>query len=189
MSSRSIWFVSDTHFNHGNILKFRTKYPDGDLVRPGFLDVQHMNETMIENWNSVVKPNDIVYHLGDVAFGNVTDMENILNRLNGKKRLILGNHDKFDILVYRRHFKKIGSWRSFGEFEKKFVACHYPLHADSFIYRSGGLDGFCVHGHIHEKVVLKEGSDQPDPRYINVCVERRRYTPIHIDDLMKEMKT
>lgn len=66
---RDIWLISDTHFNHANILKF-TDSRTGLPVRPGFESVDHMNEHMIERWNSVVKPGDIVYHLGDVVMGN-----------------------------------------------------------------------------------------------------------------------
>lgn len=180
----NIWFISDQHFQHKNILKF-TNY-SGEPVRPEFTDVDHMDEIMINNHNSVVKPEDKVYFLGDVSFGNVTKFENIMRRLNGKKRLILGNHDMFDIQIYARHFGKIGSWRSFGEFSKPFVCCHYPLHSDSFSERKG-KPGWCVHGHIHRNTVKQSGSQVPDKRYINVCVEMRNYTPVHIDDLLKEM--
>jgi calcineurin-like phosphoesterase family protein len=187
-----IWFISDTHFNHANILTFKTNTPDGELIRPGFKDVDHMNEVMIENWNKVVKPGDKIYHLGDVSFGNEAKYNAVMRRLNGRKRLILGNHDNFDMSYYQSHFQKIYSWRSFGQFSKAFICCHYPLHTQSFQYRKSG-PGWCVHGHIHEKLVRKENKDgtilaAPDPRYINVCVEQRNYTPIHLDELLKEMK-
>lgn len=152
-----------------------------------------MNEVMIENHNKVVKDGDKIYFLGDTALGNVKDFHNIMRRLKGKKRLILGNHDKFDLPVYLKYFEKISSWRAFGEFKKKFVACHYPLHPHSFQYRKGS-PGFCLHGHIHEKLVRKNTdkdlrpTGMPDPIYVNVCVERRQYTPVHLEDLMKEMK-
>lgn len=188
-----IYFISDTHLSHNNILTFRTDTPNGELIRPGFENIEHMNETIIENWNKVVKPSDKIYHLGDVALGNVKDFHNIMRRLNGKKRLILGNHDKFDLPVYMKYFQKISSWRSFGEFEKKFVACHYPLHHHAFQYRKGS-PGWCVHGHIHEKLVRINTDKElrpigmPDSRYINVCVEHRNYTPVHLDTLLSEMR-
>lgn len=88
----NIWIISDTHFNHKNILGFTDsegKKFRGDL----FKDVSDMNEQMIYNWNSVIKPEDKVYHLGDVYFGSQPEADAILSRLMGKKRLIVGNHD------------------------------------------------------------------------------------------------
>lgn len=199
-----IWFISDTHFNHANILTFRHG-ENGPLIRPGFENVEHMNETMIENWNKVVKAGDKVYHLGDVALGNIRDFHRIVSRLNGQLRLSIGNHDMFDMDDYLRFrkteteaqtweytrpngsvkiFERVMSWRQFRNMPIPFIACHYPLHEDA-TYGRGGIV-FQVHGHIHERVVMK--GNQPDPRYINVCVEKRNYTPIHIDELQEIMK-
>lgn len=172
-----IFFISDTHFSHNNILTFKDK--DDKFIRPGFKDIDEMNETIIQNWNKTVSPNDKIYHLGDVSFRNPDAMHSVLSRLNGRKRLIMGNHDTMDIMHYAKHFEKIGSWRTFkGIASHPFVACHYPLHTDSFNYRGVG---YCVHGHIHERV-MKE------PNFINVCVEKTNYTPVHIDDLIARMK-
>ena len=87
----NVWFCSDHHFNHTNILSF-INY-SGEKVRPEFSTVEQMNEVMIENHNARVKPNDKVYFLGDVGF-NTASLDTILPRLNGKKRLILGNHER-----------------------------------------------------------------------------------------------
>jgi len=70
--ARDIWVISDTHFDHANILNFTDKV--GKPTR-NFADVDEMNETMIANWNSVVKPGDKVYHLGDVLFGTQTRVD------------------------------------------------------------------------------------------------------------------
>ncbi|MBQ4059987.1 MAG: metallophosphoesterase, partial [Lachnospiraceae bacterium] len=79
-----VFFTSDTHFYHSNIINF--------CGRP-FKNVEVMNETLIANWNSVVGPDDIVFHLGDFCLGGSAEWTNILNRLNGKIYLIVGNHD------------------------------------------------------------------------------------------------
>lgn len=79
------WFVSDTHFGHKNIIKYSN--------RP-FNSVEEMDALMIQNWNKLVKPNDTVYHLGDFAFGKFEFVRDVIRELNGKKHLILGNHDK-----------------------------------------------------------------------------------------------
>lgn len=176
----NIWFISDTHFNHDRVLIFSDK--TGKLIRSGFKDVDHMNETIIDNWNKVVSPQDKIYHLGDVSFKNPDAMDKVLSRLNGKKRLIMGNHDTMDIKHYAKHFQKIGSWRQFKDMPKPFIACHYPLHDDSLHGRNVVYN---VHGHIHERVVMRQ--NVPDNRYINVCVEKTGYAPVHIDDLMKRM--
>jgi calcineurin-like phosphoesterase family protein len=78
----NIWIISDTHFNHKNILKYENRPVD-------------FNEVIINNWNSRVASEDIVIHLGDVIFGydKETNLPPILNRLNGKKVLARGNHD------------------------------------------------------------------------------------------------
>src|SRR5688572_21270703 len=99
-----IWVISDTHFNHENIIKY--------CGRP-FKDAKSMNECMVERWNETVKPQDKVYHLGDVYMGGGFDREHTLNllcNLNGKKRLILGNHDNGKDQILQRVFQKIDVW-------------------------------------------------------------------------------
>ena len=76
-----IWVISDTHFNHSNILTFSDKV--GNPVR-AFSSVEEMNEIMIDRWNSVVKPGDKVYHLGDVLFGDKEAFSRLWPRLNGR---------------------------------------------------------------------------------------------------------
>ena len=79
-----IYFIADTHFNHENIIKY--------CNRP-FKNTEEMNEYIIKKWNSVVKSEDIVYHLGDVGFGTIDELKKLLAKLNGTKILVMGNHD------------------------------------------------------------------------------------------------
>ena len=79
-----VFFTSDTHFYHGNIIRF--------CNRP-FKDVEMMNETIISNWNNTVGQDGIVFHLGDFCLGGSAEWSKILDRLNGKIYLIMGNHD------------------------------------------------------------------------------------------------
>jgi len=177
-----IWFTSDTHFGHADILTFPGY--DGQLIRPGFMDINHMDEQLICNWNAVVKPTDKVYHAGDFGYS----ISKYRPRLNGTINLIVGNHDKLRQKDFA-HFKSIYSWRYFSakEVAKPFVLSHYPLHLMAFDYKGGASCKHNVHGHIHEKVVLK--GNMPDPQYINICVERTNYTPVHIDTLQNKMKS
>lgn len=82
-SGNNLFFVSDTHFFHKNIIDF--------CNRP-FSSVEEMNEAIINNWNNVVSPNDYVFHLGDFCFGGSPAWDKCLDSLNGRKFLVLGNH-------------------------------------------------------------------------------------------------
>jgi Predicted phosphoesterase or phosphohydrolase len=191
----NIWFISDQHHCHANILTFRNEVT-GELIRPGFKDVDEMDETMIERYNSVVTDQCKVYFLGDVCFGNKEKLERIMRRLKGKKRLCLGNHDaqSYKITEYAKYFQKVMLWRQFKDMPYPFIACHVPMHTDGLYGRSCAWN---VHGHIHERIVYTEfnmmsyihgGLQEPDKRYINVCVEQTNYTPVHMDELQQRMK-
>lgn len=86
-----IWLIADTHFNHKNIIKY--------CNRP-FSSIEEMNETLINNWNSVVKNNDRVFMLGDFCLSGKDKIIKIGNQLNGRKTLIIGNHDSASLRVY-----------------------------------------------------------------------------------------
>lgn len=151
----------------------------GKPVRAGFRDADHMDEVMIERWNRVVQDGDKVYHLGDVGFDQ-ENLSRVLPRLRGQKRLILGNHDGQDMGFYRKHFKKIMSWRHFTDNGLAIICTHFPLHPSSFL---GRYDGRCinVHGHIHARTIN-------DPRYVNISVEQIDYTPVNYDWLMSRAR-
>lgn len=163
------FLISDTHFSHANILNF--KESDGSPCRD-FSSVQEMDETMVDNWNRVVKPEDKVYHLGDVCFKNA-HLE-ILSRLNGTKVLIKGNHDNLKPAQYLKYFKDI---RSYWVLDK-FVLSHIPLHTASVLRWKAN-----IHGHLHNDVITYNSGYTVDSRYINVCVERINYTPVSFDSI------
>lgn len=159
---REIFVISDTHFGHNNIIRY--------CNRP-FSDVSDMNTVMIDRWNKTVRPQDIVYHLGDVYFG---EKGRCLEVLNGHKRLILGNHDNGKDQYLLCHFEKILVWRMFPEF--KLLLTHVPVHYSQ-------LKDKCpvnVHGHVHNN---PEPGLREDRRYKNVSVEMINYTPVHISEL------
>jgi calcineurin-like phosphoesterase family protein len=163
---RDIFIISDTHFGHANILRF-TDSTTGARVRPHWETVEAMDEHMIDRWNSTVQDSDIVYHLGDVYMRNGTE---ILPRLKGRKRLILGNHDNGKDQNLLKHFEKIMVWRMFPEFN--CLLTHVPVH-ESTLFKVE----YNLHGHIHQNA-------SPTARHINCCVEVQDYTPKHIEELV-----
>lgn len=170
-----IWFISDHHFFHENILKFTGD--DGKRIRPEFSTVDEMNWSMVESWNNIVKPQDKVWHLGDVAFKTserAAELDNLLQKLHGHKRMLAGNHDNLKSPVLQKHFEKIELWKGFSD--EGFTCSHIPLRLESL--RDGNV---CVHGHIHQNLMKEKG-------YINVCVEVRGYTPVHMDTIIQEVR-
>lgn len=157
----TIFVVSDTHFGHENILRFTNE--DGSKVRT-FSSVEEMNETMVQNWNKVVSDSDIVYHLGDVYFGKGWQH---LDRLKGRKRLILGNHDNAKCEHIVRNFQKILMWRMFPEYNA--LLTHVPVHK-SCLYKTK----YNVHGHVHRNSL-------PEEEYINCSVEVIDFTPTPLE--------
>ena len=170
--------ISDTHFNHANILKFEDRV--GKAVRGQFSSVEDMNEHMIQRWNEVVKPGDKVYHLGDVVFGNdkVEWMNTHMPRLMGSKRLVFGNHDEPSHFVGKGHFQKTSLWRIFKEFN--ILLTHVPVHETTVMEGRGGSirPMLNVHGHIHQ-------NESPSQFHHCVCVEHTDYRPVNIEDLAK----
>lgn len=170
------WFISDTHFFHGNILRF--KDDAGKYIRSEFVSLEQMHETMIDNWNKLVKDHDYVYHLGDVTFRYDGAFNALMHRLKGKKRLIVGNHDKLKNPALHANFEKIELWKGFTEKEAgiAFTASHFPM--PEYSLRNGKHN---AHGHIHK------GKSRESHQF-NLSVENINYTPMHIDELVAKFK-
>ena len=170
----NIFFASDHHFHHANILTF--KRADGTPLRE-FESVSHMNEHMVNCHNSVVRPGDKVYFLGDVCMDRKARGLEILARMNGEKVLIKGNHDQCKPDAYLKYFKDI---RGSHQFEG-LIMTHIPIHSESL-----ARWGLNVHGHLHHQVVRMPLSQIPDKRYFSVCMERINYTPISLEEVKKQ---
>jgi calcineurin-like phosphoesterase family protein len=176
----TIWFTSDTHFAHKNMVKV-FKLPDGSPSRP-FQTVAEMDETLIQRWNEVVKPADHIYHLGDVTMHRRIEeiRYRVLDRLVGHKRLILGNHDLDTVQNYLKWFKKIVAVRV----HDNILFSHIPIHIESL-----GRFTANVHGHTHHRTLRTV--TQPDGRkipYINVCVEQTDYRPISLEEVKERIR-
>ena len=151
-----IYLISDTHFNHKNIIQYEG--------RP-FKSTEEMNDALIENWNAVVKPEDTVIHLGDVGLGPKEKIAPIVQSLKGRKILVMGNHDNLSEQAYR----DMGFWtvsRFPIVYDGFYIMSHAPIQLpNKTCYKN-------IYGHVHN-----------DPNYVDtpysqcVSVERINYTP------------
>ncbi len=170
MSSNSpkTFFTSDTHFFHNNIISF--------CKRP-FGSVEHMNEELLKNWNSVVSLKDHVWFLGDFSFGDYSSTANVLHHLNGIKHLIVGNHDRKGRAekLFNRDWQeffvdKHDYYRLTIAKERKYVLCHFPFSS----WERGYVN---LHGHLHSLAGYENKWRQWD-----VGVDANNYTPLLEED-------
>lgn len=163
------WVIADLHFCHQNIIEYGN--------RP-YKSLQEMNQALIDNWNKVVKKEDIVYVLGDFTLTRkMTVIKNLVQSLNGNKVLIMGNHDTRKPKDYiEAGF--IQATRKPILLEPRLILMHEPPNSEDIWYRAK-----YVFGHVHNK---KCDADN----YGNcacVSVERINYTPVDLDKLLKTM--
>jgi calcineurin-like phosphoesterase family protein len=152
-----VFLIGDTHFGHSKIIDF-----EGD-ARP-FKTIEEHDEKLMDLWNQTVKPKDTVWHLGDVGFGD--GFFTILSKLNGLKKLVMGNHDRYPASRYLEHFSGL-----YGAVKlRDYILTHVPIH-DSQFYRFKGN----IHGHLHSNSLQ-------DKRYINVSAEVIGLKPILFDE-------
>ena len=165
----NIWIISDTHFNHNK---------DFILQPRCFSTVEEMNEGIIEKWNSLVQPNDIIYHLGDMALGDINDAVPLIKRLNGKIRLAIGNHDtdaKLKIYSTISNIEDIQFGYRVKKGKNTFLLTHYPQ-------LTGNYDTsktYSIHGHTHLTDTFTEGYDL----MFNVSCEALCCVPINIENI------
>lgn len=154
------FIISDTHFGHKRILEFEA------AARP-FATIQEHDWMLVQKWNTVVKPKDTVWHLGDVFFG--VDGHTILASLNGLKKLVLGNHDHYRMEIYQRYFSKIYGAAQ----EQGCILTHIPVHPEQLEKRYR----LNIHGHKHSKKI-------DDNRYVCVSAEHTGLAPILLDSVI-----
>ena len=170
-----VWFTADTHYWHSNIIEFSNR-PYGSL--------EQMHHELIGNWNTVVQPDDEVFHLGDVSFGSRNMTMPILEALNGRIRFIQGNHDKKSWVrdsrdlqlppLYERTFQ----W---GDHTQKVVMCHFPL----LTWNRAAHGSWMLHGHSHGSMDQRNAQT----KRLDVGVDgRAMYFPIGLAEIASVMQ-
>lgn len=164
------FLIADTHFNHERIIAYSG--------RP-FLGVKHMQQEIIRRWNERVSDKDRVTVLGDFAFlrdGTEEEVTRIIDQLNGKICLLLGNHDiksvsKWEQVGIQKVVKK-GKWDFLN-----LLLSHYPIPRAEMVFS----DRINVHGHTHNHTI-------PDGKHVCVCVEYTNYYPVLLDEVKYLLK-
>lgn len=129
------YYISDTHFGHANAIKFDS--------RP-FKTVEEMDNTLIKNWNNVVKDDDTVYVVWDFSWYKEDKTLEILEKLNGHKVLIKGNHDKVSPKIGKT-FEMVRDYLEINDGDKKVILFHYPIISWKMQFR-GAVH---LYGHVH----------------------------------------
>ena len=168
------FFTSDLHFWHNNVIGFCNR-PYGS--------VEHMNQSLIDNWNFVVKNEDHVWMLGDFSFGDYGSTAQILKQLAGHKHLIVGNHDRkgrADKLFNRdweQYFVDRHDYYRLKVDGQKLVLCHFPFSS----WERGYIN---LHGHLHSPAGYQNKWRQWD-----VGVDANNYTPLLLEDAVKRAES
>jgi calcineurin-like phosphoesterase family protein len=179
--STNVWFTSDTHYGHKNIIKY--------CSRP-FKDAQEMDEILIQNWNQVVKPGDVVYHLGDFTLNDLPIARDYRSRLAGNIHLVYGNHDKWvkKLNTLKTHpigvdvagFQWLGPYKEIKVGDQKIILCHYAME----VWNRSHHGSWMLHGHSHG--TLRKDRTK---RRMDVGVDPNNYRPLSFDEIKAYMDT
>lgn len=171
------FFISDLHFGHQNIITYSQ--------RP-YKNVEEMNESIITNYNKIVKNNDIVFNLGDVSFQKYNDFKNTLRRLNGKINLILGNHDRIILdnqeeLIKEKLLNNVQHYLEFTYNKQLYIMSHFAFRT----WNQSHKGSIALYGHSH-------GSLPPYGKSVDVGIDCKEitseYRPISLEELNEYMK-
>lgn len=175
-----IYYIADMHFSHRNVLHFDN--------RP-FVDADQMDEVLIHNWNERVTDEDTVYVLGDAFWKNEENSIRIIQRLNGHKHLIRGNHDRVHGRL-RFYWESIEQYAEINDGNTLVIMSHYPI----MFYKNQHCGAVMLYGHVHntrewrlvEKWKLEQWDKGIPSRLINVgcMMDYMGYTPRTLKELL-----
>ena len=171
-----LFFTSDTHFGHRNIIKY--------CQRP-FSCIEEMDDALIANWNRVVGKDDIIFHLGDFAMGGSAEWSRLLQKLNGKIYLILGNHDLKTIGAGFSRLEGVAMQMLINVKGQIIYLNHYPFLCYGGAYRNT----WQLYGHVHT-CHANRGLDVPRlkmlmPMQYDVGVDNNNYRPVSFEQVKK----
>lgn len=158
----NVFFTADNHFDHKNII--------GYLDRP-FRCVEEMNETMVERWNSRVKPSDVVVHAGDFAWGGAAGAAKFASRLNGRILLARGNHDPDRLPDC---FERVSQILELQVGPARIVVCHYAM----LTWNESCNGAWHLFGHTHGRMAPPAGRPMLD-----IGVDCHGFAPLHFDEV------
>jgi len=169
------YFVSDTHYNHSNIITY--------CKRP-FADVAEMNKALVKNINDKVGENDTLYHLGDFAMGGKASARTFREQLKCKNIvLIFGNHDRYYDKDFCSLFSKTYDIYNYRGYGKNIILCHYALK----VWNHSSHGSYSLYGHSHGTL-----PDDPHSFSFDVGVDCHNFSPLsvhEVEDVMKRTKT
>ena len=168
-----IYFTADTHFGHGNVLRYEN--------RP-FRTAEEMDEALIQNWNQTVSPEDDVYILGDFTLKGPKMANMFLERLQGRKYLIRGNHDGYvdRASFHREHFLWVRDYYELAYRGRRFILCHYPLLSWNGMRRGA----FQLHGHQHNHPYDNRYNRKMGVARLDVGVDAQAMAPVSAEELL-----
>lgn len=173
-----IWFTSDLHLSHYNSIAHNN--------RP-YSSVQQMNEELIKHWNNRVQPNDVIYVLGDFCWGwNSQQIQQTLDKLNGIKYLIYGNHDKLGPHRLANRWVEIVPYKEINIGNDFITMCHYPMAEWNCCYRGS----YHLYGHCHGKFDLANVTKDlahHNTKCMDVGVDANNYMPISWDEIKQKL--
>lgn len=175
-----IFLTSDTHFMHNVAFLYEPR---------GFTNIEDMNEAIVERWNKVVKPGDIVYHLGDTMLNDTARGCELMKRLNGQIFLIWGNHDSDarKNAIFENCPNVIGGWYAYVIKYKKMsiYLSHYPTLTANYDTAHFSQHVLNLHGHTHQQ---KNFLYPNNPFCYHVGMDSHNCTPVHIDEVMADVR-
>jgi len=180
------FYIADWHYDHKNCLAFDN--------RP-FFTVAEMNTALVDRWNSVVKPGDIVYVLGDMFWCKPADATPVIESLNGQKFLVRGNHDKCNDSKFLKHFVKVSEYMEIEDGDRNVVLCHYPIPC----FKNHYYGWYHLYGHVHnsfeyqmmehDKFLMEQLYERQCQMFnVGAMMPWMNYTPRTLDEIIASAK-
>ena len=178
----NIWFTSDLHMNHTQEFLYGPR---------GFSNEKEMNEAIVERWNSVVKTEDIVWNLGDIAMNDIAGAIPYLNMLNGTQYWLLGNHDTNNKVerILRSCWKISVPALTYANLEKiggmSIYMRHYPTLTANFDEKHFSRHVIALHGHVHSKT---NWIIPTNPFLYHIGMDSHNCTPVNLDEILSDIR-